>query len=255
MTSRRGQFTSFQSTLPTRGSDGRCSLYPPTRGGFQSTLPTRGSDEVYRRRQTAACGFNPRSPRGGATIFAIAYLPIMAVSIHAPHEGERLSTSTFILAPSMFQSTLPTRGSDYSPVATPYEAAVFQSTLPTRGSDPVGCFGCPFGEKFQSTLPTRGSDPKSCFGMCMFRFCFNPRSPRGGATSRTDIKKLWYWMFQSTLPTRGSDAPKRPTSSFAVPFQSTLPTRGSDWINFAIYCNTLRFNPRSPRGGATCSYS
>ena len=34
---------------------------------FQSTLPTRGSDEVYRRSQTAACRFNPRSPRGGAT--------------------------------------------------------------------------------------------------------------------------------------------------------------------------------------------
>ena len=56
----------FQSTLPTRGSDGRsCDTAPDRRN------------------------FNPRSPRGGATYTCRAYLNYFAISIHAPHEGER----------------------------------------------------------------------------------------------------------------------------------------------------------------------
>ena len=34
---------------------------------FQSTLPTRGSDEKGERHETHLHHFNPRSPRGGAT--------------------------------------------------------------------------------------------------------------------------------------------------------------------------------------------
>ena len=57
--------------------------------------------------------FNPRSPRGGATSFVIVHLPIMAISIHAPHEGERLEEIEFTRTDdTKFQSTLPTRGSD-----------------------------------------------------------------------------------------------------------------------------------------------
>ena len=105
--------------------------------------------------------------------------------------------------------------------------------------------------------------------------CFNPRSPRGGAT--------WYhiltifctedvsihaphegerpcpilpfaalYRFQSTLPTRGSDVPYCSIYGEIQEFQSTLPTRGSD-ISFAMRAKQRRmsFNPRSPRGGAT----
>ena len=80
----------FQSTLPTRGSDcfsRRCCV---PRNPFQSTLPTRGSDPW-----SGAGGkqipryFNPRSPRGGATIALRAGVMRPAISIHAPHEGER----------------------------------------------------------------------------------------------------------------------------------------------------------------------
>ena len=56
----------FQSTLPTRGSDLPCGI-PVRRGGY----------------------FNPRSPRGGATYIFPRKKRCLAISIHAPHEGER----------------------------------------------------------------------------------------------------------------------------------------------------------------------
>ena len=39
--------------------------------------------------------------------------------------------------------------------------------------------------------------------------CFNPRSPRGGATRNAKIANEVKW-FQSTLPTRGSDDTRPP---------------------------------------------
>ena len=102
---------SFQSTLPTRGSDTHgtfildlryISIHAPHEGErrrapkdgnaaerFQSTLPTRGSDPPAFWRGACAINFNPRSPRGGAT---------------RPHRVGVLR--------ARFQSTLPTRGSD-----------------------------------------------------------------------------------------------------------------------------------------------
>ena len=56
---------------------------------FQSTLPTRGSDAKQLYRSSVTAGFNPRSPRGGATIAYVCSIAISNVSIHAPHEGER----------------------------------------------------------------------------------------------------------------------------------------------------------------------
>ena len=80
---------------------------------------------------------------------------------------------------------------------------------------------------FQSTLPTRGSDQIKCrIPYC--KQCFNPRSPRGGATAATSFMISLSRLFQSTLPTRGSDR-----------FVGVR----------AIRCSG--FNPRSPRGGAT----
>ena len=57
---------------------------------FQSTLPTRGSDYQGRRNDERAACFNPRSPRGGATDAGTGREAYITVSIHAPHEGERL---------------------------------------------------------------------------------------------------------------------------------------------------------------------
>ena len=59
------------------------------------------------------CNFNPRSPRGGATVFSPSFLFLVYISIHAPHEGERQTAWSMELRAGGFQSTLPTRGSDH----------------------------------------------------------------------------------------------------------------------------------------------
>ena len=101
--------------------------------------------------------FNPRSPRGGATIdFSVKQITM--ISIHAPHEGERQTRFSYCLKYFAFQSTLPTRGSDFAYTHHIQHNQQFQSTLPTRGSDKMH-------------LIYKNS-----------KAYFNPRSPRGGAT-------------------------------------------------------------------------
>ena len=102
--------------------------------------------------------FNPRSPRGGATYGQYATAATQQISIHAPHEGERLPERLPPEKSTLFQSTLPTRGSDRTNSALCCSILLFQSTLPTRGSDPMGPTTSQIWRIFQSTLPTRGSD-------------------------------------------------------------------------------------------------
>ena len=147
---------------------------------FQSTLPTRGSDLSMGLGRVRNAHFNPRSPRGGATDTLYKVLAANAISIHAPHEGERRDSREFYILSLRFQSTLPTRGSDMSiflqqrlwqiSIHAPHEGerptmilycpmfVIFQSTLPTRGSDILQNSHAVARVKFQSTLPTRGSD-------------------------------------------------------------------------------------------------
>ena len=127
--------------------------------GFQSTLPTRGSDNSIVQIIHIIQRFNPRSPRGGATDVKERSLIVDIVSIHAPHEGERLSAvsgTAYILA--CFNPRSPRGGATVRSFQRVGHKGQFQSTLPTRGSglDYSGLI-VPAG-KFQSTLPTRGSD-------------------------------------------------------------------------------------------------
>ena len=287
----------FQSTLPARGSDpirdsvptGRHIRFNPRspRGGatlreieqllaqmFQSTLPARGSDRRWQSRRSGLPSFNPRSPRGGATQRRRRTGPALDVSIHAPREGERLLIDPPWQFRVWFQSTLPARGSDVTVAFTWAKTTKFQSTLPARGSDEVVdgfhrsrvgvsihapregerhavAFEGKLRREFQSTLPARGSDPGE---------------PPGVDTGN---------LFQSTLPARGSDEQTAAVLALLSEFQSTLPARGSDLardtvagtqhgvsihapregerrsvgIRFGRFL--CRFNPRSPRGGAT----
>ena len=103
--------------------------------------------------------FNPRSPRGGATIYRGCMIIMACISIHAPHEGERRYARIASNVPHVrFQSTLPTRGSDtkererkiswYISIHAPHE-----------------------GERLSTDI------------IHHILFHFNPRSPRGGATT------------------------------------------------------------------------
>ena len=80
---------------------------------FQSTLPAWGSDKQSWPGSRPASGFNPRSPRGGAT----------------------WATADLYGATGQFQSTLPAWGSDKTLEADNAAQREFQSTLPAWGSD------------------------------------------------------------------------------------------------------------------------
>ena len=174
---------------------------------FQSTLPTRGSDVHALAIPSKPRCFNPRSPRGGATLickngesFPMMFqstLPTRGsdamvkrlaatdmVSIHAPHEGERhRQPQKYHHRQIQFQSTLPTRGSD-------------QSTLPTRGSD--SCFN-PRSPRGGATRRGSGRQNRGIRG-------FNPRSPRGGATAKKCIYMQHFREFAEYYPLRHGDA-------------------------------------------------
>ena len=124
---------------------------------FQSTLPTRGSDCDKKAGGDRPMNFNPRSPRGGATLNVGDKLICKAISIHAPHEGERL-----LIVPSgngcgLFQSTLPTRGSD---AVSAWSASTLWISIhaPHEGERLMRLIEDTPAWQFQSTLPTRGSD-------------------------------------------------------------------------------------------------
>ena len=127
----------FQSTLPTRGSDEYAaaqavalqtvSIHAPHEGErpmyrsrnknsplFQSTLPTRGSDAaISSPSSTSSARFNPRSPRGGATKrFAYHGRAVARFNPRSPRGGATPFRICTLYALCVFQSTLPTRGSD-----------------------------------------------------------------------------------------------------------------------------------------------
>ena len=172
----------FQSTLPTRGSDFNFRSFFKPDYGFNPRSPRGGATvliaqgikavrvsihaphEGERPYHSGLYGFSAavsiHAPHEGERRFRYlmfaCYLP---VSIHAPHEGERrLYTSYQLSAYRSFQSTLPTRGSDWiagfyffapRPVSihAPHEGERLEDIQRLRTED-----------MFQSTLPTRGSD-------------------------------------------------------------------------------------------------
>ena len=126
----------FQSTLPTRGSDHEF-LEQSDAEWVSIHAPHEGERRLSSLRVASylSC-FNPRSPRGGATLISGASSSQTMVSIHAPHEGERQHITYACAYNILFQSTLPTRGSDMPEPSAASCSRTFQSTLPTRGSDP-----------------------------------------------------------------------------------------------------------------------
>ena len=177
----------FQSTLPTRGSD----KYPSTAFacglGFQSTLPTRGSDAHYSRRKNL----------------------VDTISIHAPHEGERPLQGLPLARTRNFNPRSPRGGATRIILAEKILLILFQSTLPTRGSD--HCKDCRLrGREISIHAPHEGERLFWRSGWDSNPFYFNPRSPRGGATLFDEVITKLSLIFQSTLPTRGSDADGKP---------------------------------------------
>ena len=241
---------SFQSTLPTRGSDRSAKTHPSSSGSISIHAPHEGERQAdlahdARRkcisihaphegeRRTCWKGamadpyFNPRSPRGGATGGAAIPPQTEGISIHAPHEGERPTPAARISIILPFQSTLPTRGSDISTAGSAATVRRFQSTLPTRGSDDM-----PGGEEWE-------------------KIKISIHAPHEGERRIPIYSFAMINGFQSTLPTRGSDKHDAESCALCWYFNPRSPRGGATASPPTIRPASPDFNPRSPRGGAT----
>ena len=153
---------------------------------FQSTLPTRGSDDIiaYMRKKHNVISIH--APHEGERLLPIGYLDISPtisihaphegerhyfavddyyvqfISIHAPHEGERLLAPASFNVFIVFQSTLPTRGSDTAKLNIDRTRAI-SIHAPHEGERLCVCLYATAFNAFQSTLPTRGSDDKEFY--------------------------------------------------------------------------------------------
>ena len=190
---------------------------------FQSTLPARGSDRTTSVTCSVCDDFNPRSPRGGATIVPLRLRTKLSISIHAPREGER--PLVFLLG---------------------FAASLFQSTLPARGSD------CPTGFHKQKLFyfnprSPRGGATLKAFNFIIIKWYFNPRSPRGGATTRT-YQKTPISLFQSTLPARGSDVSKQSVFVIFSYFNPRSPRGGATKPHYHVYFESY-ISIHAPREG------
>ena len=130
------------------------------RDGISIHAPHEGERRwVTAKPPTSRAHFNPRSPRGGATIYRGCMIIMACISIHAPHEGERQARLAAIPAELEFQSTLPTRGSDSKFFINLIHASIYFNPRSPRGGA-TACF----------------------ISFARSSAHFNPRSPRGGAT-------------------------------------------------------------------------
>ena len=176
------------------------------------------------------------------------------ISIHAPHEGERLPPSCPPPAALCISIHAPHEGERlHRGCLSSISRWYFNPRSPRGGATGRSRARRDAGREFQSTLPTRGSDLFAFLGK-LHRLYFNPRSPRGGATVKW-VGGYTVKEFQSTLPTRGSDPLHCILVGDVKLFQSTLPTRGSDEAKYRPGTGRTHFNPRSPRGGATSAAS
>ena len=160
-------------------------------------------------------GFNPRSPRGGATI--------------------KFVKSSIVLI--LFQSTLPTRGSDFN----------FRSFFkPDYGFNPRS---------------PRGGATRNWAAMWAAALGFNPRSPRGGATYLGGNVNVDYKV-SIHAPHEGERQVFATPQPYFIWFQSTLPTRGSDAVRarlmprqFAVSIHAPHEGERRRKSAFVCSIS
>ena len=217
---------------------------------FRSTLPTRGSDCICTATVATASNFDPRSPRGGATMQQHADSVSSRISIHAPHEGERRCRASSAWAKNyfnprsprggatkhydkgkrrcgVFQSTLPTRGSDTYNAALKATREIFQSTLPTRGSDAFGSRAICVANSISIHAPHEGERRKGIFRMAL-KDCISIHAPHEG-----ERRNATGWIHNAInisihAPHEGERQVTHWMPLPELPFRSTLPTRGSD---------------------------
>ncbi len=83
----------FQSTLPTRGSDGIKSISKMGRGSISIHAPHEGERQETMELLTGLFRISIHAPHEGERReYTFLVSGKISISIHAPHEGERLET-------------------------------------------------------------------------------------------------------------------------------------------------------------------
>ncbi len=154
----------------------------PANAGFQSTLPTRGSD--YRGK--AASILND------------------PISIHAPHEGERLLKNMQQHNYKPFQSTLPTRGSDIKAFIHSLIGDDISIHAPHEGERHDGYCSFTNSNVISIHAPHEGERHISSLSLFISHL-ISIHAPHEGERRSSSIFSIIFFRFQSTLPTRGSD--------------------------------------------------
>ena len=143
---------------------------------------------------------------------------MLLISIHAPLTGSDGRPVGKVIAPYVFQSTLPSQGSDTGKRSVKY---LFQISIhaPLTGSDE---YARPFWTQFtfQSTLPSQGATVSPAIAMIVAAF-------------------------QSTLPSQGATAWDHWRCA-ARHISIHAPLTGSDCPFVALQAHKDDFNPRSP---------
>ena len=125
-------------------------------------------------------GFNPRSPRGGATGYKAVVCRGAEVSIHAPHEGERHVCGREC-----------SQGVSFNPRSPRGGATIFLASL---------CLNF----RVSIHAPHEGERPLSFVPCGLQPHGFNPRSPRGGATVAAPPPWAGLWGFNPRSPRGGA---------------------------------------------------
>ena len=196
----------FRSTLPTRGSDAGRAHSPLPMPYFDPRSPRGGATPLHGLQRIHATYFDPRSPRGGATLAGLrdfkedAYFDPRsprggataikiphgcnrAISIHAPHEGERPLAAPCARLLILFRSTLPTRGSDQSRGRNNRKYKHFDPRSPRGGATAEKCICMQHFREFAEYYPLRHGDarcvaPQDCIIQAFFgakKWCFYVR--------------------------------------------------------------------------------
>ena len=129
----------------------------------------------------------------------------------------------------------------------------FQSTLPARGSDRQA-FVCSLLQPYFNPRSPRGGATSICPQECTPTADFNPRSPRGGATFMPATSAEPTSKFQSTLPARGSDGDWI-TLELPQGISIHAPREGSDGAPEENYHATTKISIHAPREGERPRYA
>ena len=127
---------------------------------------------------------------------------------------------------------------------------MFQSTLPTRGSDSTITHTPPLYTRVSIHAPHEGERQKIQVA-AGYQRSFNPRSPRGGATAYGRWQNGAGTRVSIHAPHEGERLSIHARLATLMRFNPRSPRGGATYSTMVRYTQCSCFNPRSPRGGAT----